>query len=93
MEIVVGTLKEPIRFVKGGRGKQLTLLVIVIKLDNNSQTDTRVLVDSGCTRSYINQQFIINHKIPTKQMPLAILVYNIDSTLNKNGSIKEFATL
>ena len=26
-------------------------------------------------------------------MSLAILVYNADSTLNKNGSIKEFATL
>ena len=26
-------------------------------------------------------------------MPLAIPVYNADSTLNKNGSIKEFATL
>ena len=39
-EIVVGTLKEPIRFVKGGREKQLTLPVIVIRLDNNSQTDT-----------------------------------------------------
>ena len=26
-------------------------------------------------------------------MPLAILVYNTDSTLNKNRSIKEFAIL
>ena len=26
-------------------------------------------------------------------MPLAISVYNADSTLNKNRSIKEFATL
>ena len=26
-------------------------------------------------------------------MPLVIPVYNIDSTLNKNRSIKEFATL
>ena len=26
-------------------------------------------------------------------MPLAILVYNADSTLNKNRSIKEFAIL
>ena len=35
-EVAVRTLKEPICFVKKGRGKQLTLLVIVIKLDNNS---------------------------------------------------------
>ena len=93
MEVAVGTLKEPICFVKGGREKQLTLSVIVIRLDNNSQTNTQALVDSGCTGSCINQQFIINHKIPTKQMPLAILVYNADSTLNKNRSIKEFAIL
>ena len=35
-EVVVETLKEPICFVKGDREKQLTLLIIVIKLDNNS---------------------------------------------------------
>ena len=38
-EVVVGTLKEPIHFVKGGKKKQLTLPVMVIRLDNNSQTD------------------------------------------------------
>ena len=55
IEVAVGTLKEPICFVKGDREKQLTLPVIVIRLDNNSQIDTRALVDSGCTRSCINQ--------------------------------------
>ena len=93
VEVAVGTLKELIHFVKRDRGKQLTLPVTVIRLDNNSQIDTRALVDSRYTGSCINQQFIVNHKIPTKQMPLAILVYNADGTLNKNGSIKEFAIL
>ena len=54
VEVAVGTLKKLIHFVKGGREKQLILPVTVIRLDNNSQTDTRVLVDSGCTRSCIN---------------------------------------
>ena len=40
VEVAVKTLKEPICFVKGGKEKQLTLLVIVIRLDNNSWTDT-----------------------------------------------------
>ena len=40
MKVVVETLKEPICFIKKDRKKQLTLLVIVIRLDNNSQTDT-----------------------------------------------------
>ena len=40
VKIVVRTLKKLIRFVKGGRRKQLTLPVMVIRLDNNSQTDT-----------------------------------------------------
>ena len=52
-----------------------------------------MLIDSECTRSCINQQFVVNYKIPTKWMPLVILIYNADGTLNKNGSIKEFATL
>ena len=40
MEVAVRTLKEPICFVKRGREKQLTLSVMVIRLDNNSQIDT-----------------------------------------------------
>ena len=39
MEIVVRTLKELIHFVKRDREKQLTLLVIVLRLDNNSWVD------------------------------------------------------
>ena len=66
VEVVVGTLKKLICFVKGGKGKQLTLPVIVIRLDNNSQIDTQALVDSGCTGSCINQQFVVNYKIPIK---------------------------
>ena len=53
-EIAVETLKEPIHFVKRGRGKQLTLLVMVIRLDNNSQINTQALVDSRCTGSCSN---------------------------------------
>ena len=40
VKVAVGTLKEPIYFIKRGRGKQLTLPVMVIRLDNNSQTNT-----------------------------------------------------
>ena len=93
VEVAIKTLKEPICFIKRDRKKQLTLSVIVIRLNNNSQTDTQVFVDSGCTGFCINQQFIINHKISTKQIPFTILVYNVDGTFNKNGSIKEFAIL
>ena len=53
-EVVVGILKEPIHFIKRGKRKQFTLPVIIIRLDNNSQTDTQALIDSGCTGSCIN---------------------------------------
>ena len=36
IEIAVRTLKEPIHFVKEGKRKQLTLPVIVIRLNNDS---------------------------------------------------------
>ena len=36
IKVVVGTLKEPIHFIKEDKEKQLTLLVTIIKLDNNS---------------------------------------------------------
>ena len=54
-EITVRILKEPICFIKGGREKQLTLSVIVIRLENNSRIDTRAFIDSGCTGFCINQ--------------------------------------
>ena len=54
VEVAVRTLKEPICFVKGGRGKQLTLSVMVIRLDNNFWTDTHALLDSEYIGSYIN---------------------------------------
>ena len=55
MEVAVKTLKEPIHFVKGGKEKQLTLLVMVIRLDNNSRIDTQALVNSEYIGSCINQ--------------------------------------
>ena len=54
MEVAVRTLKEPIHFVKEGRGKQLILPVMVIRLDNNSWIDIQALIDSRYTGSYIN---------------------------------------
>ena len=53
-KVVVRTLKELICFIKRGREKQLTLPVIIIRLDNNFQTDIQALVDSGYTGSCIN---------------------------------------
>ena len=53
-EVAVKTLKELIHFVKEGKKKQLTLPVMVIRLDNNSQTDIWTLIDSRYTRSCIN---------------------------------------
>ena len=39
IEIAIRTLKEPICFIKEDKEKQLILLVIVIRLDNNSWID------------------------------------------------------
>ena len=36
IKVVVEILKEPICFIKGDRGKQLILPVMIIRLDNNS---------------------------------------------------------
>ena len=52
-----------------------------------------MFIDSKYTGSYINQQFIVNYKISIKQISLVIPVYNIDSTFNKNRSVKEFVIL
>ncbi|EGN91060.1 hypothetical protein SERLA73DRAFT_67790, partial [Serpula lacrymans var. lacrymans S7.3] len=51
------------------------------------------LLDSGCTGSCIDSQFVKDKRYETRKIPRPIPVYNADGTLNKNGAINEFVIL
>ena len=47
------------------------------------------LLDSGCTGSCLNTQWVKEQGIPTRPLAHPILVYNADGTQNIGGSLKE----
>ncbi|KAF9796506.1 hypothetical protein IEO21_10991 [Rhodonia placenta] len=51
------------------------------------------MVDSGATTKFINKRFITENRVRTRKLKEPIPLYNIDGTLNKDGSISEVAVL
>ena len=47
------------------------------------------LLDSRATGMFINQSFMQKHQLETTLLPQPILVCNIDSSPNENGSVTE----
>jgi hypothetical protein len=51
--------------------------------------ETKALIDSGAGGTFVSQEFIQKHKIPTTKLQDPIRVYNVDGTKNKEGMITE----
>jgi transposase InsO family protein len=51
------------------------------------------LLDSGCTGSCIDKEFVRKNNIQTRKVPLPIPVYNADGSLNEGGPITEFVEM
>src|SRR5260221_7820296 len=47
------------------------------------------LLDSGATGMFINRSFMQKHQLETTPLPQPILVCNVDSSPNENGSVME----
>src|SRR5260221_12886434 len=47
------------------------------------------LLDSGATGMFINWSFVQKHQLETTPLPQPILVHNVDSSPNENGSVTE----
>ena len=61
--------------------------------DSGAEFATCVLVDSGVSGSFIDQEFVCRNGIPTHRLAPPVLVYNIDGTLNEAGHITEVVDL
>ena len=51
------------------------------------------MVDSGATTKFINQRFVKENRVRTRKLGRPIPLYNIDGSLNNDGSITEVAIL
>lgn len=86
-------LAGPKKFIRGGRGNQMDIPLIVTTLDDQRPFSIKALLDSGCTGSSIDAAFVQQHQINTRKFPRPIPVYNADGTLNAGGPISEFVEM
>ncbi|KAF8825753.1 hypothetical protein HHX47_DHR6000143 [Lentinula edodes] len=86
----VTNLKSHKRFVRGTRGRELKLRTTIENINNGVQIEMEALLDSGATGSCVNKNFVEQHQLTVKELPVKMPVYNTNGTLNKNGSIEGY---
>ena len=62
-----------------------------VKTKNCKKLKVKVLVDSGCTYTGINEQLVKDRRIQTKPIDFSFEVFNADET--KNGEVTKVAPL
>ena len=55
--------------------------------------ETPGLIDSGAGGKFIDQNFAIEEGLETKDLENPLVVYNVDGTLNKKGTIRKYVEL
>jgi len=86
-------LASPPRLIWGQPGRQLDLELTLGTLDNRRNFCINTLLDSGCTNSCIDKNFIKNNRINVIKLPIPVLVYNTDGTPNAAGAVTEIVRL
>lgn len=88
-------LRLPMLYVRSsGHRQQTTLLVVLHTMEfPRRQVSVNVLLDSGCTGSCIDKDFVCQNSIRTRKTALLIPVYNTDGSANATGSITEFVDI
>ena len=81
------------RYVRGSKGNQLAIPVILQTEDMVKQFTATGLIDSGCTGSCIDVDLIRQHNIPTKKLKVPLPVYNADGSLNSMGRITDYVDM
>jgi len=76
---------------QSSNGKQELNMQAKIKMKNEKKLEVKVLVDSGCTHTGIDEQLVKDKKIPTKHIDFSFEVFNADGT--KNGEVTKVAPL
>src|SRR5258708_1496363 len=67
----------------------LNIQVKLTSLTLLTSVSTSMLLDSGATGMFINWSFVQKHKLETTLLPQPVLMCNVDSSPNENGSVTE----
>ena len=65
----------------------LKLNQMMVTVDVNEVAGTPVLVDSGAGGSFINVELVNCYNLPTQDLPIPAMAYNVDRTPNKRGGV------
>ena len=71
--------------------RQMSLRLTVTALDTAERFEARALLDSGCTTSSIDRDFVKRKQLTTQPAAVVRAVYNADGSVN--GFIKEYVEL
>jgi len=67
---------------------------IPIQISCDGKTvETKALIDSGARGTFMDQNFAQKHRFPIKKLEQPLVVFNVDGTLNKKGTITHSAEL
>src|SRR5260370_41467338 len=67
----------------------LNIQVELTSLTLLASVSTSMLLDSGATGMFINWSFMQKHQLETTLLPQPVLMHNINSSPNENGSVTE----
>src|SRR5258708_10438993 len=69
--------------------RSLNIQVKLTSLTSLASISMSALLDSGATGMFINQSFMQKHQLATTPLPQPVLVPNVNSSTNENGSVIE----
>jgi len=55
--------------------------------------ETKALIDSGAGGTFMDQNFARKHRLPLEKLEEPLIVFNVDGTQNKKGTITHFTEL
>src|SRR4051812_38075759 len=71
----------------------LPISILCEQQEGKQNVETKALLDSGAAGTFIDQQFVKQHKLPTHPLEKPIKVLNVDGTINKKGTVSRYALL
>jgi hypothetical protein len=71
----------------------VNILISGESLGQKKIIETTTLLDTGTGGKFIDQNFVRNQKIETKELKYPIKVFNVDGTPNKRGTITKYTWL
>jgi hypothetical protein len=69
------------------------ILISGESLGQKKIVEATTLLDTGAGGKFIDQNFVQNQKIETKELKYSIEVFNVDETPNKQGTITKYTWL